>query len=94
MTPEEREILNRSIELAEENNKILKGIRRSARFSSFVRIIYWAIIIGTAFGTYYFIQPYIDPLIKGYNGIKDSLNSVKNTTTNFPSLPNIFGGKK
>ena len=50
MTPEERELLTQSIKLAEENNKMLRGIRRSARVASFLRVIYWLIIIGTAFG--------------------------------------------
>ncbi len=91
MTPEERELLNKSIEIAEENNKILRGIRRSARFSSILRAIYWLIILGTAFGAYYFIKPFIDPVIKSYNGMQQNIESVKNMTSNLPSW---LGGKE
>jgi hypothetical protein len=91
MTPEERELLNRSIEIAEENNKILRGIRRNARFSSILRAIYWLIILGTAFGAYYFVKPFIDPVIKSYNGMQQNIESVKNITNNLPSW---LGGKE
>jgi small-conductance mechanosensitive channel len=57
MTPEERELLTRSIKISEENNRMLRGMRRSALISNFLRIVYWIIILATAFGTYYFIQP-------------------------------------
>jgi hypothetical protein len=91
MTPEERELLNKSIEIAEENNKILRGIRRNARFSSILRAIYWLIILGTAFGAYYFVKPFIDPVIKSYNGMQQNIESVKNMTSNLPSW---LGGKE
>ena len=91
MTPEERELLNKSITLAEENNKMLRSIRRSARFSSVLRAIYWLIILGTAFGAYYFIKPFIDPVVKSYNGMQQSIENVKNITNN---LPGWLGGKE
>jgi hypothetical protein len=91
MTPEERELLTTSIKLAEENNKLLRGMRRSARFSSFLRAIYWLIILGTAFGTYYFVKPFIDPIVKGFNGMQQNIESVKDITNN---LPTWLGGKE
>jgi Ni,Fe-hydrogenase I cytochrome b subunit len=91
MTPEERELLTKSIEISEENNRMLKSIRRSARFSSFLRTIYWLIILGTAFGTYYFLKPFIDPIVKGYKGMQENIESVRNATSN---LPTWLGGKE
>ena len=85
MTPEEKQLLVRTAELTEENNKILRGIRRSGRIANAFRILYWALIIGSAVGAYYFIQPYIDAITAGYSGMKDNLNTVKNVTTNLPS---------
>lgn len=94
MSPEERELLTKSIELAKENNKLLRGMRRSARISTILRILYWVIIIVTAFGTYYAIQPFIDPLVKSYNGMRDSVNSIKTITDKLPALPTWMGGKQ
>ncbi len=76
MSPEERELLNRSVELAEENNKILRALRRSARISRFISIVYWVLIIGSTVGAYYFIQPYIDQIYGVYSGAQDDLNNV------------------
>lgn len=86
MTPEERELLTQSIKLAEENNKMLRGLRRRARISSFLRIVYWMIILGITFGAYYFIEPYVNSMVKSYNDIKSNVENVKNVTTNIPSL--------
>ena len=48
MTPEEKELLKRSVDLAEDNNIMLRAMRRSMRISRFMSIIYWVFIIGSA----------------------------------------------
>ena len=77
MSPEERELLNRSVSLAEDNNKMLRSMRRSMRWASVVRAIYWILIIGSAIGVFYFLQPYIDEVVKTYGSISASLKSFK-----------------
>jgi hypothetical protein len=77
MNPNEKELLEKTYELAKENNHILRGIRRSGRWSTAVRILYWIIIIGLSLGAYYYVQPYINPLLKSYNNIKGDINNVK-----------------
>jgi len=75
MLPEERELLNKSVALAEDNNKILYSIRRSMRWASITRAIYWIFIIGSAVGAFYFIQPYLDGIIETYGGMSTILKS-------------------
>ena len=58
MTPEEKSLLERTLKLAEENNGLLKGLRRSNRVSTVMRILYWVVIIALSFGAFYLIQPY------------------------------------
>lgn len=82
MSPEERELLNKSVSLAEDNNKILHSMKRSMRYASIVRAIYWIFIIGSALGAYYFIQPYIDKLVGVYGGAKSDLNNISNIIQN------------
>jgi hypothetical protein len=97
MTPEERELLTRSIKLSEENNRMLRGMRRGARFSSFMRLLYWAIIIGVAAWTYYYIQPYLDAIINGYTEMQkgiESVTSIADKIPTMPSLPSWLGGTK
>ena len=59
MTPEERSLLESTYKLAEENNKILRSLRRSARLGTIMRILYWVAIMGVSVGALYFIQPYL-----------------------------------
>ena len=62
MTPDERSLLERTAALTEENNAILKKMRRSSRWTMAFQISYWAVIILLTFGAFYFIQPYINSL--------------------------------
>jgi hypothetical protein len=63
MTPEERSLLERTAALTEENNAILRKMRRSSRWQLAFQIFYWVLIIGLTFGAFYFIQPYINSLM-------------------------------
>lgn len=79
MSPEERELLNRSVALAEENNNILHAMRRSMRLQRIMTLVYWVFIIGSAVGAYYIIQPYLADMINIYGSagsVLDSYNSI------------------
>jgi hypothetical protein len=73
MTPEEKALLNKCVNLAEDNNNILHSIRRSMRLASLMRVLYWIVIIGSAYGAYYFIQPYLVQLVDIYGNSGDVL---------------------
>ena len=88
MTPEEKALLQHVTAVAEENNAILKGIRRSQRIGRLFSIFYWLIIIGISLGAYIIIQPYLDKVTGAYNGAQSDLqsmskifNSFKNSST-------------
>ncbi len=74
MSPEERSILVRTHELAEENNKILKALNRRAKFSTALRVTYWIVVIGLSVGAFYFIQPYLNFLTDITNGTGTSFS--------------------
>jgi hypothetical protein len=66
--------------IVEEDHKMIKGIYIRSRLASFVRILYWAVIILAAFGSYYFISPYLQSLREAYDSIievKGSLDPSK-----------------
>ena len=77
MSPEERELLNRSVSLAEENNRILLSMRRSQRWANIISIIYWVFIIGSIVGAYYFLQPYVDQLMGIYGNVEGAFDNIK-----------------
>lgn len=77
MDMESKKLLEETLELAKENNKMLHSIVRSMRFARIMSILYWIFIIGSAVGAYYLIQPYVDQLISLYGGAGDVFNNIK-----------------
>ncbi len=73
MTPEERDLLQRSVDLAEENNDMLRALRRHMRISRIMSVLYWVVIIGSAVGAYYFISPYLEFMAAAYGDARDSV---------------------
>ena len=63
--------------LFEENNAMLKRMRRSAEWASFFRFIYWLLIIAAGVVSYYYLQPYLDKAIQLYNQVQATENQVK-----------------
>ena len=85
MTPEEHAKLERALALAEENNKILLGLRRSGRIAIGMRVLYWGVIIALSFGAFYFIQPYMN-FLTGLAGGSGSQSSGQTGTSTDSSL--------
>jgi uncharacterized membrane protein len=75
MQPEEKEILKKTLELSQENNKMLHAIKRSMIWGRVFRIVYWVVILGAAVGIYYYIEPYIDSAIGAYGNVKGDLQN-------------------
>ncbi|MEK7504924.1 MAG: hypothetical protein AAB589_01430 [Patescibacteria group bacterium] len=63
-------------DLVEENNKILRGLRRTARWTSFFSFIKWLVILGSIFASYYYLQPYFDSLKTASETVVPSLNQA------------------
>lgn len=75
MQPDEKEMLKKTLELSQENNKMLHSIKRSMMWGRVVRTIYWVLIISASIGIYYYIEPYLDGAIGAYGSIKSDLRS-------------------
>ena len=76
MDSQEKQRLERVLELSEENNQILKRMLRGMRWGRLVRIVYWSIIIAASVGAFYYIQPYWDALMDFYGGAQNTVNKV------------------
>ena len=63
---EMREMLEQNIKLLEQNNRILRKMQRSLRNSMILRMFYWLVIIGSMFGIYYYLQPFVDNISDAY----------------------------
>ena len=60
----EKQLLEKLVQQSEENNKILKSLRRHSRWSAFFSFIVWVIILVTLIWTYFYLQPHWDEIQK------------------------------
>ncbi|PIQ35556.1 MAG: hypothetical protein COV32_02355 [Candidatus Yonathbacteria bacterium CG10_big_fil_rev_8_21_14_0_10_43_136] len=72
------------LEIARENNKILRGMRRSQHWSSLFRLVYWTTILGSIFGVYYYFQPTIQKYMKTF---QTSIGIIQNFEKAAGSIP-------
>ncbi len=71
MNPEERQMLQETLRLSQENNHLLHKVRRSAAISNIMQLVYWALILGLPVVLYfYFLQPYVEQTLQYYKNIQ------------------------
>lgn len=76
--------LDELLEVSHENNEILRGMRRVQRWGSFFKLVYWAVILGSIFGVYYYFQPTIQKYTKM---IQTSVGIIQNFEKSAGSIP-------
>lgn len=77
--------LDELLELTRDNNKILHGIRRTQRWSSVFTIVYWAVILGSILGTYYYFQPTLQKYMGMFESSFGTLQSLQKSAANVPT---------
>jgi hypothetical protein len=78
MDPQSKKLLEETLALTQENNNMLHTMRRSQFWANVTRYIYWIFIIGSAVGAYYYVKPYVDPLVDGFKSSMETINSIRN----------------
>ncbi|HLP43827.1 MAG TPA: hypothetical protein VK145_00945 [Candidatus Nanoarchaeia archaeon] len=73
----DKEFFDRLMALTEENNRMLKRIRRAAFWNGLIRIVYWLIILGISIGAYYYVQPYLEQLITTYKAVQTGTAQIQ-----------------
>ncbi len=63
--------------LVAENTEIVRDIRRGQRRALWFRVAYWFVVLGLAFGSFYFIEPYLTYLTGMANDSQSTLESLK-----------------
>lgn len=82
--------LDELLEVSNENNKILRGMRRAQRWSSFFTFVYWAVILGSIFGTYYYFQPTIEKYVKTFQTSMGIIQNFEKTAGSIPTDMQAF----
>ena len=90
MNPEERQLLEKTYELTQENNRLLHKVRRSAALANVMNFIYYGAIIGLPIVLYYFVlQPYVGQALDYYKQIQSGGEQVQSIGTEVKTNPNI-----
>lgn len=74
MNPEERQLLERTLKLSEENSQILKKINNRARWSFLWGFIKACVIVIPLVIGFFYLQPFIDQAGKNFHDIQNLLN--------------------
>ena len=82
-----RDAVQKTLELVEENNKILRKMRRSIFWGRVFHTLYWIIIIGVSIGAYYYVQPYLESMLKIFGGTQGTLDELQKLPDLLKNLP-------
>jgi hypothetical protein len=74
MEPGERRLLERSLKLSEENNKMLRKLERRARWAITWGFIKITIIVVPLIIGYLYLEPYFEEAARDLNSIRELLN--------------------
>ncbi len=83
-------LLRENLELAQENNKILRKMQRGARWGRFFKFLFWLVIIGASMGTYYYLQPFLNGLLETYESVVSGVGKIEQIGNSTPTLPGGF----
>ncbi len=74
MTPEEKDLLQKTYALTQENNEMLLKLRKSAKLNGVLKWVYWGIIILLTVGSIYLAGPFLQ-------GIAPSQSEINSLTS-------------
>ena len=66
------------LKLTRENNEILRGMRKRARWHSVFIVLYWLVIGGVMVAAYHYVQPYLEALFETYSAVQDGIGKISN----------------
>ncbi len=78
MDREAKQLLQATLALAEENNKLLHKIRGVQKRETLWQVLKIVVVIAITLGAFYYIDPYLNKLVDMYNsvsGVQEKINS-------------------
>ncbi len=90
MDPESKQLLERTFELSLDNNKMLHKLRSVQKREFIWRAVKFILIIGIAFGAFYYIEPYMNKVMDIYNSVTGIQESAKNVSDSASSLQDLL----
>jgi hypothetical protein len=77
MSPDEKELLDRTYRLAKENNQMLRSMRRSAFIGGLIKILIYAAVIGIPIWFYFaYIHETLNSALRAIEQVQGSMDSA------------------
>lgn len=90
MDPESKRLIEETLRLTKENNKMLHKVRNVQKWDTFWRSLKMILVVAVALGALYFIEPYVNKMIELYDSISGVTEKVDNTTSSFQDFLKNF----
>ena len=62
MDEDDNKILEKLLYISEQNNRLLRRMRREVLIARYIHVLYWIIIVGIAVMSYNYLKPYLGNL--------------------------------
>ena len=83
-----KELVEKNTKLAEDTNRTVHKMRRSALWGRALQLVWWAAIIGVSGAVYYiYLQPYVGQIEDLYEQFKTSGQQVQGFIESFGTTP-------
>lgn len=82
MDPESKKLLESTLSLTEENNEMLHKIRGVQKRETLWRVLRLFIIVGIAFGAFYFLEPYLNKVMDLYSSVTGMQQKISDSPLN------------
>lgn len=69
MDSESKQLLENTLKLAEENNKLLHKIRGVQKRETLWGVLKIILLIGFVLGSFYYLEPYLTKIVNVYNSV-------------------------
>jgi len=89
MDPEDKKILEETLDLTRKNHKILVKIRRQQVWARIYRIFYWIVILALAFGLYVWLQPKISKVSALFGKVGEGMENISDLGKNLPKVNDV-----
>lgn len=76
MDSEIKDLLERNIELNEENNRLLRGLRMTNRLSFLWKLVYMVIFFGGAALAFNYVRPYLEQAKASYDSTVETQKKI------------------
>lgn len=87
--PNDKAFFQELYRVTEENNVLLKKIRRGQRISQIAQFLPIIIFVLVGVGSMYFIKPYLNQLLGMYGGVQETVGVFEDLLGTYSDLQNF-----